>query len=77
MRRSVRIQGHSSEQRPCFGRVLFAAFAPTDDPKLAVAVPVENGGHGGSAAGPVAQRVFDAFPLGKHDFPAMVVEKAN
>ncbi|MBS0395506.1 MAG: penicillin-binding protein 2 [Proteobacteria bacterium] len=46
---------------------LFIAFAPADDPKLAVAVLVENGGHGGSAAGPVARRVFDAYLLGKYE----------
>ena len=36
---------------------------------------VENGGHGGSAAGPVARRVFDAFLLGKYDAaPAAVIK---
>jgi penicillin-binding protein 2 len=46
---------------------LFIAFAPADHPKLAIAVLVENGGHGGSVAAPVARRVFDAFLLGKFD----------
>jgi penicillin-binding protein 2 len=46
---------------------LFIAFAPADDPKLAIAVLVENGGHGGSVAAPMARRVFDAFLLGKYD----------
>ena len=46
---------------------LFVAFAPADAPKLAIAVLVENGGHGGSIAGPIARRVFDAFLLGKYD----------
>jgi len=48
---------------------LFIAFAPADDPKLAVAVLVENGGHGSSAAAPIARRVFDAYLLGKYDAP--------
>ncbi len=39
---------------------LFIAFAPVDDPRIAVAVIVENGGHGGSVAAPVARRVIDA-----------------
>jgi penicillin-binding protein 2 len=56
---------------------LFIAFAPADAPKLAVAVLVENGGHGGSAAGPVARRVFDAFLLGKYDAPQAAAGKAN
>jgi penicillin-binding protein 2 len=41
----------------------FIAFAPVDQPKIAVAVIVENGGQGGSAAGPVARRIFDTYLL--------------
>jgi penicillin-binding protein 2 len=37
----------------------FIGFAPADKPKIAVAVLVENGGHGGSAAGPIARAMFD------------------
>ena len=40
---------------------LFIGFAPVDHPKIAVAVLVENGGHGGSAAAPVARAVMDAY----------------
>jgi penicillin-binding protein 2 len=40
---------------------LFVAFAPVEDPRIAVAVIVENGGHGGSVAAPVARRVIDAY----------------
>ena len=40
---------------------LFVAFAPADDPLIAVAVIVENGGGGGSNAGPVARAVMDAY----------------
>ncbi len=40
---------------------LFVAFAPVDDPRIAVAVLVENGGHGGSTAAPVARQVIDAY----------------
>lgn len=39
----------------------FVAFAPYDDPKIAVSVIVENGGHGGSDAAPVAQKVIDTY----------------
>jgi penicillin-binding protein 2 len=39
----------------------FAAYAPTDDPRIAVAVLVEHGGHGGGVAGPVARQVIEAF----------------
>ncbi len=44
---------------------LFIAYAPAEDPKIALAVIVENGGHGGSAAGPIARKVMDYYLLGK------------
>ena len=40
---------------------LFVAFAPADDPKIAVAVVVENGRSGSGTAGPIARRVIDAY----------------
>ncbi|MBF8291249.1 MAG: mrdA, partial [Steroidobacteraceae bacterium] len=40
---------------------LFVAFAPADAPKLVIAVLVENGGHGSSAAAPIARTIFDAY----------------
>ena len=40
---------------------LFIAFAPAEAPKLAVAVLVENGGFGASAAAPIARAIFDAY----------------
>ncbi len=43
---------------------LFIAYAPADDPDIAVAVIVENGGHGSSAAAPIAKQVMDAYLLG-------------
>ncbi len=42
---------------------LFIAFAPTDDPQIAISVIVEHGGHGGSTAAPIARRIMDAFLL--------------
>ena len=44
---------------------LFVAFAPAELPRIALAVLVENGGHGGSAAAPIARQVFDYLLLGK------------
>jgi penicillin-binding protein 2 len=44
---------------------LFIAFAPAENPKLAMAILVENGKHGGSTAGPIAREVFDYYLLGK------------
>lgn len=46
---------------------LFIAFAPVDDPRIAVAVVIENGGHGSSVAAPVARTVMDAYLLGEKE----------
>jgi penicillin-binding protein 2 len=43
---------------------LFIAYAPADNPKIAVAMVVENGGFGASAAAPIARRVFDYWLQG-------------
>ena len=40
---------------------LFVAFAPVDDPRIAVAVIVENGGHGGATAAPIAGKIIKAW----------------
>jgi penicillin-binding protein 2 len=39
----------------------FVGFAPASDPKYAVAVMIEQGGHGGSVAGPAARQIFAAL----------------
>ncbi|OIO78114.1 MAG: penicillin-binding protein 2 [Hydrogenophilaceae bacterium CG1_02_62_390] len=44
---------------------LFIAFAPADNPRIVVAVMIENGGHGGSVAAPIARKVIDYWLLGK------------
>ncbi len=44
---------------------LFIAFAPADDPKIAVALIVENGGWGATAAAPIARKALDFWLLGK------------
>ncbi|MBC7106161.1 MAG: penicillin-binding protein 2 [Firmicutes bacterium] len=40
---------------------LFVAFAPADDPQVAVAVVVEHAGHGSTVAAPVAREVLEAY----------------
>jgi penicillin-binding protein 2 len=54
---------------------LFVAYAPAEDPQIALAVIVENGGHGGSAAGPIARKVMDYYLLGK--WPVLEVPKTE
>ena len=44
---------------------MFIAYAPAEDPKIALAVLIENTGTGGSTAAPVARQVFDYFLLGQ------------
>lgn len=44
---------------------LFIAYAPADNPQIAIAVMVENGGHGGGTAAPIARAVFDFYLTGK------------
>lgn len=66
----------------------FVGFAPLEDPQIAIAVIVENGGHGGSDAGPVVRYMFDAYlkgyylkpgefvpPMGYH--PQAVLDRLN
>ncbi len=43
----------------------FAAFAPVEDPEIVVVVLVEHGGHGGSAAAPIARRVLARYFEGR------------
>ena len=40
---------------------LFIAFAPAEDPKIAVGLIVENGEHGSLTAAPIARTVIDAY----------------
>jgi len=44
---------------------LFTAFAPADQPKIALVVLVENGGFGAQSAAPIARMVMDYYLLGK------------
>jgi len=56
---------------------LFIAFAPVEKPQVAVAVIVENGGHGGSVAAPIARAVMDQVILGTVQTPARVAPKVG
>jgi penicillin-binding protein 2 len=48
---------------------LYIAFAPADDPKIVVALVVENAGFGADAAAPIARRVFDYWLQGLYPTP--------
>ncbi|MDR6846736.1 penicillin-binding protein 2 [Flavobacterium granuli] len=40
---------------------IFVAFAPKDNPKIAIAVLVENGGYGATIAGPIASLMIEKY----------------
>ena len=60
---------------------LFAAFAPAEDPRIAVAVIVENAGFGAAHAAPIVRRVFDYWLADQYpneqDMAAVRVGKAS
>jgi penicillin-binding protein 2 len=45
---------------------LYTAFAPVDEPRIALALVVENAGFGAGAAAPIARRVFDFVLSGQY-----------
>ena len=45
---------------------LYMAYAPVDNPTIALAVIVENAGFGAAAAAPIARRVMDYWLLGRY-----------
>ena len=55
---------------------LFIAYAPADNPTIAIAVMVENGGSGSGTAAPVARAVLDYYLTGKRP-GAMNLEADN
>jgi penicillin-binding protein 2 len=40
---------------------MFIGYAPFDDPQIVIAIALENAGHGGSEAGPVARKIMDKY----------------
>jgi penicillin-binding protein 2 len=56
---------------------LFIGFAPAHNPKIAVAVIVENGGSGGKVAAPVARTVMDYYLLGRIEASGGAVDGAR
>jgi penicillin-binding protein 2 len=43
----------------------FIAYAPAEQPRIALSVLVENGGFGAQAAAPIARKVLDYYLLGQ------------
>ncbi|MBI5837597.1 MAG: penicillin-binding protein 2 [Candidatus Eisenbacteria bacterium] len=59
----VRVAGKTGTAQNPHGEdhAVFMAYAPADAPRIAIGVVIENGGHGASAAAPVAQRILAAM----------------
>ncbi|MGD9331321.1 MAG: penicillin-binding protein 2 [Desulfobacterales bacterium] len=51
----------------------FVAYAPSDNPRLAIAVIVEHGEHGSSAAAPVAKEMIKTYLMEAQPAPVMAV----
>ena len=58
---------------------LFIGYAPTDNPRIAVALIVENGGSGGSVAAPIARKVMDQYLLNlpEEKMPTKIVNEVT
>ncbi|MDX1634762.1 MAG: penicillin-binding protein 2 [Marinobacter sp.] len=56
---------------------LFVGFAPVENPEIAVAVIVENGGSGSGTAAPLARAMFDAWLVGFPEAESPVVVGAQ
>ncbi len=61
--KNLSIAGKTGTAQNPFGKehALFVGFAPYEDPKIAVAVIVENAGYGGTHAAPVAKEVMKTY----------------
>ncbi|SFN62744.1 penicillin-binding protein 2 [Dokdonella immobilis] len=57
-------------------QVLFEAFTPAEDPRIAVIVALEAGRGGGHDAAPVARKMLDAWLLGEPKAPAASADAA-
>jgi len=72
----ARYREHATPER-LRDHALFISFAPVENPEVAVAVIVENGGHGSSAAAPIARKLMDYVILGKATAPAAPAPKSE
>lgn len=58
---------------------IFVAFAPKDNPKIAIAILVENAGFGATIAGPIASLMIEKYLRGKitrYDLEKRILEKS-
>jgi penicillin-binding protein 2 len=60
---SISVAGKTGTAQNPHGKdhALFICFAPVESPRIAVAVLVENAGHGSTAAAPIGRKVLEGF----------------
>jgi peptidoglycan glycosyltransferase len=77
--RGIRIAGKTGTAQNPHGEdhALFAGFAPVDAPRIAFAVVVENAGHGGETAAPLAAHLIEAALVGRADLWGDVAESTG
>ena len=56
---------------------LFVCYAPLKNPEIAVAVIVENAGHGGSVAAPIARKILEAYFEEKAKQPQVMAQNLS
>jgi len=59
----IKVAGKTGTAQNPLGKdhALFVAFAPVDDPKIAISVVIEHGGRGGAVAAPLAKKILQKF----------------
>jgi penicillin-binding protein 2 len=55
----------------------FVAYAPSETPRIAIAVIVEHGEHGSTAAAPIAKEIIKAYLAGDDNLPDLEAEDLN
>jgi penicillin-binding protein 2 len=58
---------------------IFVAFAPKDNPKIAIAIMIENGGFGATIAGPIASLMIEKYlkrKISRTDLEVRVLNKS-
>ncbi len=75
---TAQVIGHDSKAKVARSRMTenhawFVAFAPAEDPEIALAVLVEHGGGGGAVAAPIAKRVLEAYFKNKNSNPGIAL----
>ncbi|MBL0428625.1 penicillin-binding protein 2 [Ramlibacter alkalitolerans] len=72
---------HANTEERHRDHALYIAYAPADDPKIAIGMIVENAGFGAAAAAPIARRAFDYYLQGlypsEEDIAAVKLGKAT